>query len=409
MRAFFTMTKTNLKLLLRSVGFLMCLVLLPVGASALHMVQTSDNYSDSHGGVAQIEDIDSVVIMETQKVSVLVVDAAGDEFSELLVRSLVAEDECLVGHYKSEALSLDELKDLVQNCYDRSFMAAVLYLPHDFSDKLMQGQNPELVILNGEKDGRFELLKNKINTHLSIMANCAASANGKTQAINAAKTAFDSLPTVRQVAASSGALNETQMNQLRDIGYAVAVLSLAFVLTGCFVANLVVVENGNKALLRIEMSGVSMMSYVLSKAATALVVALLQTGVVAAATVLFVGADVGIPFGTYLLFVGVMGLIYNLLCLTIGIFFKSTMPTVYTGFGVWVFSNLLSAVYFDFVTLPDWWEKASLLIPQKWVMICAEMLMKNDSSAYTTFFTAAAAFLIIILTAGFVGTKVSES
>ena len=42
MRALWTMTKTNCKLLLRSIGFLLCVVLLPVGASALHMVQTSD-------------------------------------------------------------------------------------------------------------------------------------------------------------------------------------------------------------------------------------------------------------------------------------------------------------------------------------------------------------------------------
>ena len=112
MRAFFTMTMTNCKLLLRSIGFLLCMVLLPVGASALHMVQTSDNYADSHGGVAQIEDIDSTVIMDTKNVTVLVADAANDEFSELLLRSLAAEDWCSVGHYRCESLSPEELKKL---------------------------------------------------------------------------------------------------------------------------------------------------------------------------------------------------------------------------------------------------------------------------------------------------------
>ncbi len=409
MRAFWTMTKTNCKLLLRSIGFLLCLVLLPVGASALHMVQTSDNYADSHGGVAQIEDIDSTVIMDVKTVSVIFVDAAHDDFSELLLQSLAAEDWCSVGHYRSDPLTLDELKALVQETYDRSFMTGVVYIPDDFSEKLMKGENPSLIILNGEKDGRVDLLKSKINANLSVIAGFASSAESQSQAVSAAKAAFDHLPSVRTiVTGNSDALTETQMNQLRDIGYAVAVLSLAFVLTGCFVANLVVTESDNKALLRIEMSGVTMIKYVASKALTAVIVTLLQTAVVAAATAAFVGTDVGIPFGSYLLLVGTMGLIYNLLALVFGLFLKNTTFTIYASFGVWVFSNLLSAVYFDFVTLPDWWEKLSLLMPQKWVMIAAEMLMKGQDNAYESYFIASAAFLLVILTAGYLAARLSD-
>lgn len=409
MRAFWTMTKTNCKLLLRSIGFLLCLVLLPVGASALHMIQTSDNYADSHDGVAQIQDMDSTVIMDTKKVSVIVVDAANDGLSELLLQSLAAEDWCSVGHYRCEALTPDQLKALVQETYDRSFMAGVVYIPDDFSDKLMRGENPSLVILNGEKDGRFELLKTKINTNLSIISGCASSTGNKSQAITDATEALNNLPSIHlNVTGAGDALTETQMNQLRDIGYAVAVLSLAFVLTGCFVANLVVTESDNKALLRIEMSGVTMIKYVASKALTAVIVTLLQTAVVAGATTVFVGTNVGIPFGSYLLLVGIMGLIYNLLSLVFGLFLKNTTFAIYASFGVWVFSNLLAAVYFDFVTLPDWWEKLSLLMPQKWVMIAAEMLMKQQDNAYESFFIASAAFLLVILTAGYLAARLSD-
>ena len=186
-------------------------------------------------------------------------------------------------------------------------------------------------------------------------------------------------------------------------------LSLAFALTGCFVANLAVTESDNKALLRIEMSGMTMLKYIASKALTAVIVTVLQTAVVAAATAAFVGTDVGIPFGSYLLLVGVMGLIYNLLSLVFGLFFRNTTFAVYASFGVWVFANLISAVYFDFVKLPDWWEKLSLIAPQKWVMICSEMLMKGQDNAYTNFFMASAAFLLVILTAGYLTAKLSDS
>ena len=101
-------------------------------------------------------------------------------------------------------------------------------------------------------------------------------------------------------------------------------------------------------------------------------------------------------------------MIYNLLALVFGLFLKNTTFAIYASFGVWVFSNLLSAVYFDFVTLPDWWEKLSLLMPQKWVMIAAEMLMKGQDNAYESYFIASAAFLLVILTAGYLAARLSD-
>ncbi|MBQ1617827.1 MAG: hypothetical protein II086_11240, partial [Ruminococcus sp.] len=107
--------------------------------------------------------------------------------------------------------------------------------------------------------------------------------------------------------------------------------------------------------------------------------------------------------------IGMMGLIYNWMALVFGLFFQNTTFAVYASFGVWVFSNLLAAVYFDFVTLPDWWEKLSLLMPQKWVMITAEMLMKGQNGAYTNYFIASAAFLLVILTAGYLAARLSDN
>ena len=102
-----------------------------------------------------------------------------------------------MGHYRSDPLTLDELKALVQETYDRSFMTGVVYIPDDFSEKLMKGENPSLIILNGEKDGRVDLLKSKINANLSVIAGFASSAESQSQAVSAAKAAFDHLPSVR--------------------------------------------------------------------------------------------------------------------------------------------------------------------------------------------------------------------
>ena len=63
----------------------------------------------------------------------------------------------------------------------------------------------------------------------------------------------------------------------------------------------------------------------------------------------------------------------------------------------------------EFLTLPGWWEKLSLLMPQKWVMITAEALMKSESGAYTNYFIASAAFLLVILTAGYLAARLSDN
>lgn len=53
--------------------------------------------------------------------------------------------------------------------------------------------------------------------------------------------------------------------------------------------------------------------------------------------------------------------------------------------------------------------KASLLTPQRWVMLCTEMIMKNQNEAYSTFAIASLAFLILIIAIGFIGTKLRIS
>ena len=65
-------------------------------------------------------------------------------------------------------------------------------------------------------------------------------------------------------------------------------------------------------------------------------------------------------------------------------------------------------MYFDFVKLPDWWQKLSLIAPQKWVMITAEAIMKGESAAYPNFFLVSSAFLLVLLTAGYIGAQLSD-
>lgn len=411
MRAFLTMTKSNLKLLLRNIGFIICIVALPFGASALLMVQDShtivvDSAIDEMGDVSE-----SVSIIDASNTNIFVIDAAQDEASEILLNSMISGNLFHVCRFKAEPLSPSEIEKLAKNYYERNTVTAVVYIGEGFSKKIMKGTKPEVLLIEGRDDSRIDLVKSKLDSSLSIMMNCAANASSETEFLNMSEDVFEKLPSAQSVTLGTDEvkLTDEQNNHRTSMGYALAVLSMAFMLTGALVANLIVSERENKSIMRIEMSGTSMGTYILSKTFTGVIVALIQAVITGLATALLIGTDVGIPFFTYVVFIATMGIIFNLLCIVAGMYCKNIMVVCYVAFGVWVFSNLLSGVYFNFVTFPDWWEKAALLTPQKWVMLCTEMLMKNQNGAYATFFTAAAGFLLLIVTAGFIGTKVSDT
>lgn len=404
------MTKSNLKLLFRNIGFILCLIALPFGASALLMVQQYDEFvAVFEATVDEIDEETSVI--DASHTNIFVIDAAQDEASEMLLKSMASGDLFSVYRYKTEPLERSEIDKLAKNYYERGTVTAVIYLGENFSEKIMNGTKPEILLIEGRDDGRIKMVKNKLNSNLSIMMNCSANASGERQLLNMFEDTFENLPTAQSVIVGTDAVELTveQNNHKTNMGYALAVLSMAFLLTGVFVANLIVSERENKSILRIETSGTSMGVYILSKAVTGIIVAFIQTAITALATALFIGTDVGIPFFSYIVFIAMMGIIFNLLCIVTGMYCRNVMVVTYIAFGVWMFTNLLAGVYFNFVTFPDWWEKASFLTPQKWVMLCSEMLMKNQSGAYGIFFSASAAFLVLIITAGFIGAKISDT
>lgn len=287
----------------------------------------------------------------------------------------------------------------------------MVYIPSDFGKKIIDIGSPEVEVIKGRDDDRIEFVKNIINQNISVMLRCAENSENKNEFINSAREAFKNMPEAQSITVGNDneKLTVNQTNSLSNIGYSIAVLSLAFILTGSFIANLIVSERDNKTLMRIGLSGAPMISYVLAKAITAVLVSVIQAGVTALTVMFLIGTDIGIPFMTYIMFIAVIGIIFNLFCIIMGLFSKSTLSVVYTSFGVWIFTNILSKVYFNFGTMPDWWDKISLLTPQRWVMVCSEMLMKNQSGVYEMFFTASSAFLILIITAGFIGTKLQNS
>lgn len=410
------MVKTNLKLLMRNIGFIICVLLIPIGAASILMIQqTGGNTNETETQIVEIEENASIMSASLSsmfdKVSVVVIDASQDEISEMFLNSLSQENICGIYRYKTPELSKEEIDRLAKSYYERGTVTAVVYIPADFGKMITEKGSPKVDVIKGRDDDRIKLVNSIINQNISVMLQCALNAENDNDFTNSVKEAFNNMPEVKSVIAGNDneKLTVKQANSLSNIGYSIAVLSLAFILTGCFIANLIVSERDNKTLMRIEMSGSSMMNYIFAKAITAVFVSLIQAGITALTIILLIGTDIGIPFMSFIMFIAVIGVIFNLFCVIMAMFSKNILGVVYVSFGVWIFTNILSKVYFNFGTLPDWMDKLSMLTPQRWVMICSEMLMKNQSGVYLIFFTAAAAFLILIITAGFIGAKLQKT
>ncbi|MCI7211180.1 MAG: ABC transporter permease [Candidatus Pseudoruminococcus sp.] len=410
------MVKTNFKLLMRNIGFIICVLLIPIGAASILMIQqTGADTNETETQIVETEENASIMSASLSsmfdKVSVVVIDASQDEISELFLNSLSQENICGIYRYKTPELSKEEINKLAKSYYERGTVTAVVYIPADFGKMITEKGSPRVDVIKGRDDDRIELVNSIINQNISVMLQCALNAENDDAFTNTVKEAFNNMPEVISVIAGNDneKLTVKQANNLSNIGYSIAVLSLAFILTGCFIANLIVSERDNKTLMRIEMSGSSMMIYIFAKAITAVFVSLIQAGITALTIILLIGTDIGIPFMSFIMFIAVIGVIFNLFCVIMAMFSKNILGVVYVSFGVWIFTNILSKVYFNFGTLPDWMDKLSMLTPQRWVMICSEMLMKNQSGVYLIFFTASAAFLILIITAGFIGARLQKT
>lgn len=402
------MVKANLKLLIRSTGFLICLLLIPIGAASILMVQQTEpsNY-EPDTKIVEVEENASIVSMSSIPMEIVAIDASQSESSELFLNSLSRGNIIAVNRYKTSETEREGIDLLAKSFYERGSVVAVIYLPADFDNRISSGSSPVLDVIKGREDGRINLVSSIIDQNITIMLRCAEVAKSNGELADLVEKAMDGIPEVQvaAVADSGKALSPKQQNSLSNIGYSIAILTFSFMLTGCFIANLVITERDNQTLLRVNMSGSSVMLYLLAKAITAIIMSAVQAGITCLAILLLIGTDIGIPFASYILFVTAMGLIFNLLCVALSMFSKNIPGVVYSAIGVWTFTNILSKVYFNFATFHGWMERLSKVMPQRWVMICSEMLMKNQSDAYTVFFAVFISYLLLIVTAGCVGAK----
>ena len=164
-------------------------------------------------------------------------------------------------------------------------------------------------------------------------------------------------------------------------------------------------ERDNKVYTRIMLSKVGRTEYLISKFAVAILVSVLQTGVMALYMLLFRNMDFGISRGNLLF----MGMIFNILSLVAGIMVGDVMSANYAVLAIWVVSALLSGCYFSLDGSSKMIQAISDLMPQHWFIKGTEMIMRGDQSVYPMICGITLAYVIVILGIGAVGLKMKES
>lgn len=415
MNGFITMLQMNLKLLLRNKGFLAALLILPV----LSILQLNINYSDSMYGQENSSVIHelsndniSLLNMTNGKLSIKVYDCSNSKLADYILKELAKTETYSINRYRCEELGEQKVRDKALYSANHNVIGAVIYIPASFEAELLKGKESNLMVFEATKDKRVDMLENNLNTYLHSIEEYASivsySKEELYQLLDASVKNEIIKKTVSIEVGDSLNLTAKQKTQSSSMGYSLVFLSIGFLFSGVFIAATVIEERQNRVYNRFILSEASGFCYGLVKLAIVILTVIIETGITAVLMCLFVKTDFGISFASYLFMIFCIGLIFTLLSVVIGILADNVLTSNYIAFTVWCLSSMLAGLYFPLDGASRWWVRISMLMPQRWVLKAAEMLMAGKSGVYSMFLLEIAGCLIIIFSIGALGMQARD-
>lgn len=412
MSGFITMIKMNFKLLLRNKGYLSFLVILPI----ISVIMLNINNEVSGFGADEeylIKELDKdnelILNVVNTKLNVKVYDCSDSKFADYILQELEKTGLYRIFRYQGEKLDLEEAREKALYSANHNIIGAVIYIPDTFENQLLEGKESNIVVFEASQDGRINLLKQSLNAYLkSLFRYAAVTGYDKAELTHLLKTSAKQEMSKDIISIEVGdTLNLTRKQQAKSIsvGYSLAFLTIGFLFSGVFIASTVVEERQNRVYNRIVLSELSLSKYGLVKLVMVFMTVLLQTGVIAIAIKVMVRTDFGIPYMSYLFLVFCLGLIFNLLSVMIGVLTNNVLTSNYIAFLIWTLSALLAGLYFPLDGASGWFSKVSMLMPQRWVVKAAEMIMAGKSGVYSMYLLVVSGYLVVILCVGLMGIK----
>ena len=194
----------------------------------------------------------------------------------------------------------------------------------------------------------------------------------------------------------------------RNFSYSLAIGTLASIFGGVLVLGTVISEKRDNAYSRILLTKANKASYLLSKLILSIGTALFQSICMTISFEFLVKVDVGISGLQFFFVVLLTGLVFNLISLCGGIMFNSMAGASIMSFTIWSFSALVAGAYFDISEASETYQKAALLMPQRWALVTVTRFMNHDNSGYPLLLCVTLGYLVIMIVIGLLGLKVAE-
>lgn len=413
-----TLVKMSLKLLLRNKGFLFFLIVTPIVSAIILNLKTEHTiYTDDSDKKAVLELKDythkAVYSGDTSAFIIKVYDASDTELSNYILNqmadiSMFSICRANVSDLTEEAVEKIAKKDAFD---DRA--GILLYLKADFDEAVLAGtweQSMKFYIVS--EDERQELFLTEFTDCIARIKQVQrVTGDDKPAMLKMLTKIQDQLPekkVVNLLGSEEIALTEKQINQLAQLGYALAIITLGFLFCGVCVAHSVIEEQNNKVFTRIMLTKISSRNYFISKFLIAVVISVIQTLVLLVCLCFMQGLDVGMSILSFLLIIFLLGLIFSILSLFLGVILGDVMSSNYAAFAIWSISALLAGLYFPLNDTTKVLKTISYLMPQRWFMDASELLLAGDKSGYSMLLCVTAACLIVIISIGGVGLKIKK-
>lgn len=412
MNALRTLLVMNLKLLLRNKGFLFFLLVVPVFSVMLLNIRL-DGISSSKEklqDIIELKDMEEKVVYERDYtlMPVLVYDQSMTELSGYFLKQLAQGGIYQIYHVDAVNIPDEKIADNMEFHIDKDAALSFLCLNQDFDKKLLEGRvEDSITFYKTGQDEREELFFQSLE---QTAAAFQKPKKGKdTESLLKQLQALEKAQPKKEVTFLNNGLasdlNDAQKIKLYSIKFSVAIVTIAFLYAGIFIAQTAVEEKNNLVYTRLKLTGTGEVTYMLAKIIITLMTAFLQTVIMGIGIAVFVKTDFGISTWNYLLLIGLLGMIFCTMSLVTGILLNNVMSASYLAFMTWCISSMLAGLYFPLDDASRMLKNTSRLMPQRWTVIAAEGMMVKDSSVYFMILCITAAYLVIIMSMGAIGLK----
>ncbi|MCR5149118.1 MAG: ABC transporter permease [Eubacterium sp.] len=407
-----TLIKTSAKLLVRTKAFWFFMLLMPMLSTLILKIKFdssaayTDNYKEE---IIELSDTDAKVAYNGGKGEfvIKVYDASKSELSEYLLERIAKSGMFLVcrADLTGKNVSPDFMKKQLERDGFEDKMGAAIYIPADF-DEQVTGGNPDkaLTLYVLSEDTRESVLESELSLQLGRII--------KNPSVKYLQEEDDRLPEKELISVAAGSqreLSQKQTNQRSQMGYAFAFMTLGFVFCGIFVAHACIREQKEGVFTRLTLTKIGAFKYFFSKFAVAALVSAMATGVMAVCTLFISTDDIGMSRLSFIGMIFMMGLIFCILSMIVGILMGDIMGANVAAFTIWCISALLSGLYFPLNYTSNALKLASYLMPQKWFLEGTEMIFVGDKGASFMILCTTVAFLAVILSLGSLGLKVKRT